>query len=203
VPSGSPSTTSAGFVDAGGYPSDWGQGSPPIRRRLRSWRGYDFRYPEEGSTMNEPIATWSHEFSVVLGCPHPEDKSPCYIPLPRQSLLGTFEGQHCLPKGEWPATFLCLRHGRAFVCFPDSIHLEIDIRLPGQPVSSLWRIECECAHENCGKLHSIYTAGEKDWPTIVRRILRRNPLVPCCDHKLLWREDLMRGTEYPHSPPVR
>jgi hypothetical protein len=168
---------------------------------LGSWR-YHGAFTN-GEFMGDPISSFSHEHSVILGCPHLEGAQPCYIPLPLQSPLGKYEGLRYQPMGEWPLVFLCLWHARVYECRPDSIHLETDMRLPGQPVSPLWRIECDCAHENCGKLHTIYTAREKDWPTIVRLILKRNPIVPCGDHDLVWREDLMRGTEYPHIPPVR
>ena len=154
--------------------------------------------PKGETTMDEPIATWSHEFSVVLGCPHPEGQPPCYIPLPRQSPLGIYEGLLYRPMGEWPLTFLCLPHGRVYECWPDSIHLEVDMRLPGQPVSPLWKIECECAHDNCGRIHTLYTGQITDWPSIVRQILGTNPRVPCGDHALLCREDLMRPTEIAH-----
>lgn len=149
--------------------------------------------------MDIPIALGSYEHCMVLGCPHrSSEDAPCYIPLPRQSPLGKYEGLRYQSMGEWPLTFLCLRHGLSFSCWPYSIHLETDMRLPGQSVSPLWQIECECARENCGKLHTIYTGLMPNWYAIAQRILKIEPRVPCGDHKLIWNGSSMRATEYPH-----
>ena len=153
--------------------------------------------------MGDPLGTWSHEFVVRLGCPNREGEQKCSIPLPRQSLLGIYEGLKYRPTGEWPETFLCVRHARVFVCSIDSVDLDLEMRGLDELVSPMWRIECQCAHENCGRLHTIYTGRMPDWPSIVRRILKTNPSVPCSDHDLVWREDLMRATEIAHDSPMR
>src|SRR5580704_8813756 len=100
--------------------------------------------------MNEPVITFSHEFSVVLACPH-RDNEVCDIPLPRQSQLGMYGGRDYQPTGDWQEMFLCLRHGQAFACSAREVRLEIQVRAPHQPVSSLWQIDAECAREGCGK----------------------------------------------------
>ena|ERR1035437_10023036 len=151
------------------------------------------------------VNEFSTLYSVVLDCGVPGEEYLCHIPLPRQSPLGIFEGQHSLSIGDWPATFLCLRHARSFLCSADSVRLETEVRGRDRPVPSLWKIECECAHENCGRLHTIYTARIPDWPTIVTRTLKTNPKpkVPCAGHDLVWREDLMLGEEFAHNSPLR
>lgn len=153
--------------------------------------------------MDEPLGTFSQEHCVILGCPVRDERLPCSIPLPRQSQLGIYEGLHYRPTSEWQEIFLCLRDARSFVCSPRNIHLQVEQRPPHLPVPPLWMIECECGHKNCGKPHTIYTAREKDWPAIVRLILERDPSVRCDGHDLVWREDLMRGTEIAHDPPLR
>lgn len=140
-------------------------------------------------------AAFTVVYSVILDCHAPGSRDNCSIPLPRQGPLGTFEGQQRQPLGGWPATFLCLLHGRMCVRSADSVRIRQEIHPPGQPVPSLWTIESRCAHKDCGKLHTVYTAREGDWSTIVRLILERGPIVPCGDHDLAWREDLMHGTE--------
>jgi len=148
--------------------------------------------------MGDPIGLSSFEHCVILACRHRDGESPCNIPLPRQSPLGIYEGQHYRTTGEWPATFLCLRHGLSFACSPHNIRLEVEMMGLNHSVPQLWRIECECAHENCGKPHSIYTARAPDWTTIVARILKTNPIVPCGDHSVFWQKDLMHGIEFAH-----
>jgi hypothetical protein len=77
------------------------------------------------------------------------------------------------------------------------------VRGPYQPVSPLWQIECACGHEGCEARHTIYTGRMPTWPSIVRRILKTNPKAQCGDHDLLWREDLLSGTEFAHKTPMR
>jgi len=144
--------------------------------------------------MGEPIATFTHVHCVKMNCAD-GDNQFCYIPLPLQSPLGIYAGHQFQPTSNWPATFLCLRHGRASVYGLDSIHHEFEPRVPGQPVPPLWQIECECARENCGTLHTIYTARAPKWGTILTAIAIKNPLVPCGDHVLVWNKDLMCGTD--------
>jgi hypothetical protein len=152
--------------------------------------------------MGEAIGLFSHVHCVELNCPD-GDNQYCYIPLPLQSPLGIYAGQQYQRMGEWPATFLCLRHGRASVYWPDSIRLEIEPRVAGEPVPPLWQRECKCAQENCGTLHTIYTARAPRWETILRAIAIKNPVVTCGDHALVWSNDLMGGTEFAHNAPMR
>lgn len=147
-------------------------------------------------------AAFTHVHCVKTNCPERDDQL-CYIPLPHQSPLGIFANRQYQPIGEWPATFLCLRHGQVSVHWPDSIRYEIEPRVPGQPVPQMWQIEIECAHENCGRLHTIYTARAPDRRTILRSIARWNPTIPCGDHKLIFGENLIRLTEFAHESPMR
>jgi hypothetical protein len=147
---------------------------------------------------DEPLVDVSDEHSVVLPCPVHDYESLCSIPLPRRSHLGIYEGPSYQPTGDWHETFVCLRHARAFVCSPRKIHLQLQVRDPGRPVSPLWQIEAVCAHDNCGRPHTIYTAGMPDWHSIASRILKTRPKMPCGDHDFVWREDSMRATEIAH-----
>ena len=144
--------------------------------------------------MGEPVGSFTVVHCVKMNCPAADDQY-CYVPLPIQSPLGIYAGQQYQPMGEWPATFLCLRHGRVSAYWPDSIHQEIEPMVPGQPVPQMWRIECECAHENCGKLHTIYTARAPDRETIWKAVAQKNPAIVCGDHVLPWRKELSRLTE--------
>lgn len=148
--------------------------------------------------MEDAIASYSLEQCVMLPCPQGAGTQPCYIPLPRQSPLGRYDGLDYQPTGEWPTIFLCLRHALAYECSPASVHLETDMRLPNQSVSPLWKIDCECDHENCGRRHTIYTGHVSDWLSILLRIMDTNPKIPCGDHLLMWREDSIRATEFAH-----
>jgi hypothetical protein len=152
--------------------------------------------------MGEVIGGITHIHCVNLNCPDGESQL-CYIPLPLQSPIGIYEGQKYRPMGKWPVTFLCLRHGQASAYLPDMIRHGIESMVPGQPVPQMWQIECQCAHEHCGKLHTIYTARAPDWKTILRAVGRWNPSVPCGDHVLIWKEELMRGIEFAYDSPMR
>jgi hypothetical protein len=151
--------------------------------------------------MNDPLFTYSHEYSMRLECSD-LDKEKCNIPLPPQSPLGIFSGQQHLPMGDWPANFLCLRHMHMSARYPNNVHLEIEMRAPFEPVPPLWRIECECGHENCGKRQTIYTSRMPDWPSISERIVRKSPKLGCDGHEFVWRKDLMRGFEFARDSPV-
>jgi hypothetical protein len=152
--------------------------------------------------VGDPLGEFSFTHSMILGCSDQVVQS-CSIPLPQQSPLGIYEHLHFLSMGEWPLVFLCLRHMRLSVRFPDNIHLVQEMKPLGQRTSPLWKIECQCARENCGEIHTFYTGGMPDWPSIRQRLLKTTPKVVCGDHDLLWREELMHCTEYPHDSPMR
>lgn len=145
--------------------------------------------------MGTPIGLMTHVFRVRLNCPE-KNNDLCSIPLPLESPLGIYDGQQYRATGEWPAIFLCLLHGRAFAYQPDSIHLETEARGLGQLVPQMWKIECECAHENCGMIHTIYTARAPDRERVLKSIARWNPAIPCGDHHLVWRDELIRLTDF-------
>jgi len=138
--------------------------------------------------------------ALFPGCQHRPD-DPCYFFLPRRSRLGTFEHPRRLPTGEWPLTFLCLRHERSSVCSLANIRPEAEMLTQGRPILPMWWIEVVCAHESCGRSQSIYAGGTSDWQAIVGRILETEPQVPCGDHYLVWREELIRHEMLPHDPP--
>ena len=102
--------------------------------------------------------------------------------LPRQSPLGTYVGQQYQPSGIWPINFLCFRYEQACEVGHDAIHLEtIVVQAPVSGEAALWQIECECAHENCGMHHAIYTkylADEKP-ANVVGIVLNASPTIAC------------------------
>jgi hypothetical protein len=140
---------------------------------------------------------------VILGCPDSDPNNPCRIALPLRIPRGKCDDQHSLPIDAWPATFLCLHHGLVSVRQPHNVRRFDEILDQDQPMPSLWKIECVCAHENCSRPHTIYASREKDWEGIVKAIIRCTPKIPCEGHDLVWREDLMRPTEIAHDSPMR
>lgn len=150
--------------------------------------------------MMTPSRRW--DFCVVLDCAdRPDD--PCRAFLPRQSPLGDVEGPVYQPKGEWPATFLCIRHGHTSVRLAADVRHGVEAQDPHLPIPPLWRIECVCGHENCGREHAIYVYKQPDWESILRGISFWNPEIPCGSHKLVWRPDLMHHEVFAHDSPVR
>src|ERR1017187_9673367 len=91
----------------------------------------------------------------LFRCPDCADS----ILLPRQSLLGIYEGQHYQRNPlNWPIAFLCRRHERLCEGHPDMIHQEAFARpAPPQPHFALWQIDCVCGQPNCGLPTTIYT----------------------------------------------
>lgn len=142
--------------------------------------------------------------AIILDCPLSNlSASPCQIPLPLQTRAGRCDDLQSLPIETWPAICLCLKHGRAFARWPRNVRLADEILAPGQPVPSLWKIECVCDHENCGRRHTIYASREKDQTGLAKAIEREDPKVTCDGHYLVWRPDLMKVTEIAHNPPMR
>ena len=79
----------------------------------------------------------------------------CRIFLPFQSPAGKYGGLQYLPNGTWPATFVCLRHGTAGLRWAAEVHPVPPSWDPGGKAPTFWEIEARCAHENCGKPHTI------------------------------------------------
>ncbi len=78
--------------------------------------------------------------------------------LPRQSPLGRFADEPRLPMGIWPIDFLCLPHGHVCRVTQQAIHLDpVPTLAPGIHETLLWKIEYECARQNCGQRQTIYT----------------------------------------------
>ena len=143
------------------------------------------------------------EYAIRLDCCADENPhNPLHIVLPHRSLLGTFEHPQYQLSGEWPATFLCLRHGQSFVCSEANFHLEG--QTPGLDQPPVWRIECICARGDCQKSRTIYVGRMSTWEDIVSVLRRANPNVLCgAGHSLEWREDLMRYERIAYNSPVR
>ena len=127
------------------------------------------------------------EYAVRLDCCADENPlDPKHIVLPHQSPLGTFEYPQCQLSGEWPVTFLCLRHGQLFVRSKANLHLEG--RTPDLDQPPVWRIECVCAHEDCQKSRTIYVGRMATWENIVSVLRKANPNVSCgAGHCLVFR----------------
>jgi hypothetical protein len=118
------------------------------------------------------------------------------IVLPRQSLLGKYEGQQFLTTPMWPITFLCRGHGQVCECSIDRIDLEPAQR-PTQPLQSetLWEIEVGCAHEGCRLLHAIYAKYQPDRiaQDVIENVLITSPRIPCTgDHDVVFQREKMR-----------
>jgi len=79
------------------------------------------------------------------------------IDLPRQSPLGRFPNLENLPKGEWPANFLCPVCERESSYFYKEILDVAQPLYPGQPPLGLLRTEYEHAQERSGERLVIYT----------------------------------------------
>lgn len=102
--------------------------------------------------------------------------------LPRQSPLGIYVGEQYQPKGIWPIDFLCLPHGHMCRVGEETIHLEsVETLGQGLREASLWRIEYECARQNCGQRRTIYTrysaAGAQS--DVLRAALGTRAKIPC------------------------
>ncbi len=134
------------------------------------------------------------EYAVPLECGKLDDQ--CCIFLPHRSLLGTYEYPQHPSTGTWNVMFLCLRHGLLFPRGDRDVHPEI-YQMPGTaPIPPFWELEAQCAHENCGILHTIYTAGLEDFEKLKIRVLQINPIVLCEGHDLVWNKELIQGTQY-------
>jgi hypothetical protein len=123
------------------------------------------------------------DYAVRLDCCADENpRDPKHIVLPYQSLLGIFEYPRRQLSDEWPATFLCLRHGRSFVCSEANFRLEA--KTPVQDRPSVWRIQCVCAQEGCGVHRTIYSPREREWANVLKLIAMHDPKVDCNGHNL-------------------
>ena len=97
--------------------------------------------------------------------------------LPHQSPLGTFLNLENPPTSEWPIVFVCTVCGRLSEHFwpPD------DRAAPTGQLADLWRIECVCDHENCGRHRAIYTTYNEGSPEadVRQRLVRHDVQLPC------------------------
>jgi hypothetical protein len=124
------------------------------------------------------------------------------IALPRQSPLGIFLGQQCQPTDEWPIKLLCIPHERVCDKPGEGFHRGfVEQPNQNQPLACLWRIDCECAHENCKRHSSIYTW----WPelaeehSIVDKLLQANVKIACdSNHQLSLRREKIRAEKLEH-----
>jgi hypothetical protein len=89
----------------------------------------------------------------VLYCPCGEQ-----IVLPRQTPLGISGDRHYQPMNGWPLTYLCPYCGRLSEHSPHTVQrVGVEAMVPSPYSETLWSVEFECAHENCGTRHAIYT----------------------------------------------
>ena len=104
--------------------------------------------------------------------------------LPRESHLGRFGDEPYLPKDIWPIDFLCLPHGHVCRVGPETIHLDsVETLGQGLHEAVLWKIEYECARQNCGQRQTIYTrysaAGEQS--DVLRAVLETRAKILCIE----------------------
>lgn len=97
----------------------------------------------------------------------------------------------------WPITFLCKKHGQSCECSVDKIDLE-PIQRPDPPPhwETLWEIEAECVHGNCGLRHVIYAKYSPDGTSasVVQSFLATSARVPCTgDHDAEFRTGKIRA----------
>jgi hypothetical protein len=95
------------------------------------------------------------EFVIDLDCSD-VGKAPCRIFLLHRSQLGTFENAVRQPKGDWPLTFLCLRHERLSVRLIASVAQD-------QSGSQIHRPSCGALNTNVGM-----TTAESEAPSMCR-----------------------------------
>ena len=95
------------------------------------------------------------------------------IDLPRQSPLGRFPNLENLPKGEWPANFLCPVCERESSYFYKEILDVAQPLYPGQPPLGLLRTEYEHAQERSGERLVIYTPCTSGAPQAANTLNRR------------------------------
>ena len=145
------------------------------------------------------MATAVLDWAVCLGCSDAGPEHECCILLPHQSPLGTVEDQRYQPTDEWPATFLCLRHGHMCVRSAESVRLQIETLAPtGRPL--LWRVVCRCGRESCERMHIIYIGKVPDWADSTCRLenkpescLAGMVSIILCGRKSGWGERLFKS----------
>jgi hypothetical protein len=126
------------------------------------------------------------------------------IVLPRQSRLGTYEGQYCQPTGEWPIQLLCIQRGRAYECTGEGLRRSLEPVPDQSPQAAvLWWIDCECDQRGCRRHSSIYTwwPGNAALSDIVNAAIEAAPTIACtADHKLALKPDKMQSWVLPYEP---
>jgi hypothetical protein len=90
------------------------------------------------------------------------DKCRKPIALPYESPLGIFQEFGGRTKSEWPATFLCPRCGKVFVCSDATIDDEVRVRVQDSLLPDLLRVEYSSVQENAEMKKVIYTTCPKD-----------------------------------------
>ena len=126
----------------------------------------------------------THSFINYLEGHRPNE----YIVLPRQSLLGIFEGLNYQPTGVWPITLLCFLHGHVFERSAGTAQFgPVPATVHTTQSMPLWLIECRCAQGNCGKTMRLfgYGDGSETEDRIRQLLLKANPSQPCYDHQFL------------------
>jgi len=132
--------------------------------------------------------------SVCLGCSDSSLARQCCVVLPRQSLLGTYEGPNYRAEpGAWPAMFVCLRHKHWCMRSEGSLRHHSQTMALDRSVPPMWRVVLQCAKETCGRWHQLYIGNVRDWDEILRALVELQLCVPCDSHTLRWKEELIQG----------
>jgi hypothetical protein len=105
------------------------------------------------------------------------------VVLPRQSALGEYGGQQYHRRTDrWPLIFLCRERGKLCECSTDSIQTNpVQKPIPPPHLASLWEIECECAHNDCGLAYTIYAKYQQDETpgNMTNTLLQSKPILAC------------------------
>ncbi len=168
-------------------------------RRARGLYGQARHQHDSSPEVTWMVGDFTVVYSIQFDCTPTQLEPACHLPLPHRSPLGSYGSQQFEPGEYWPANFLCSRHGLACVRSPEDIRSDLETRLPGAPVPPMWRIACICAHKDCGREHTFYAARMPNWQELARRIVKLSPRIPCGDHNIEWRIDLLRGSTYAHD----
>jgi len=136
------------------------------------------------------MTSFVNGFEVRL-CADSQGIATCRIFLPPQSLLGIYEGLRYRPTGMWPASFLCLRHGRSFLRGSDDVHPGIEY----SPIPHLYEVEAGCGQENCERQHTLFAAREASSTDARDRVLGNKPAIVCNGHDLLWTDNQVKVTQ--------
>jgi hypothetical protein len=102
--------------------------------------------------------------------------------LPRQSPLGRYEGPRYQPTDIWPIDFVCFLNGQVCQAHPASIHPKTGgVSNLDRGAAVLWETVFACAHEDCGRLRTLYSRQSADSTpeAAIQTVLAANPSLTC------------------------